>query len=58
MNRSFTRSCLLLAAVSASPLLLVACAISLTGTAMAFYRGRCYYLEQPRPEARSVSDAV
>jgi len=39
------------------PLLLVACAISLTGTAMAFYRGRCYYLEQPRPEARSVSDA-
>ena len=38
------------------PLLLAACAISLVGTAMAFWRGRRYYMEEPTDKKRTLSD--
>lgn len=41
----------------AMPLLLAACAVSLVGTAMAFWRGRRYYMEEPvSGKKRTVSD--
>ncbi len=40
----------------ATPLLLAACVVSLIGTAMIFYRGRRYYLEEPTGRSRAVSD--
>jgi CDP-diacylglycerol--glycerol-3-phosphate 3-phosphatidyltransferase len=37
-------------------LLLCACVVALVGTAMAFYRGRRYYLEEPKERTRLTGD--